>query len=333
VVGNRVYIMDHQGANDVLRALDLATGKQAWAFKYAEPGGNNYGFARSTPTVAGGKVYTCSRSGQVMCVNAANGKKVWGISLARDFAGQKPQWDYSASLLLDGGKLIVLPGGQTAAVVALNPATGKAVWKGGKADQAGYATPVPATIGGVKQYVVFSANYLSGVNAANGKTVWSFPWKTQYGVNAATPRVIGGKVFITSGYGHGCALVAISGSTAKAAWQNKNMQSMFNSPVVVGGSIYGTTDPGKLVCLNAANGAVKWQQPGFEKGGVIAVDGTLVAMAGATGDAVTVALSAAKYQELGRFKPLGGQSWSPPVVAGGKLLVRNKTALACFNLR
>jgi hypothetical protein len=149
---------------------------------------------------------------------------------------------------------------------------------------------------------------------------------------AAAPLVIGNSVFITSNYNRGCTLLEIADGKATAKWENKEICSHFNSPLYYDGSIYCTSDPGKLVCLDPATGTPRWTKQGFEKGGLMSVDGTLIVMDGRTGDVVMVKLNAEKYEELGRFKPLGGQSWTAPIVANGKLIIRNKTTLACYDL-
>jgi len=329
-----MIVIDHRGDDDRVRAINTSSGKGMWQFKYSEPGGSNYGFSRSTPTVSAGKVYVASRFGKIFCLSFSNGKKLWERDLAASYGGGKPNWDYAWSPLVDGNKVIVLPGGPNAGVVALDASSGKTLWQGGGNDKSGYATPVKATINGKAQYVVFTASNLIGVDAGNGHILWGGSWKTNFDVNAATPIVIGNSVFITSGYGTGCARVGISKSgRASFIWKNKEIQSHFNTPVASKGYIYGTTDPGDLVCLDAATGRAQWRQPGFEKGGVCAVDGTIIAINGADGDVVMLSMSPSKFQELGRMKPLGGQSWTAPIVADGKLIVRNKTTVACFSLK
>jgi len=114
-------------------------------------------------------------------------------------------------------------------------------------------------------------------------------------------------------------------------WQNKEMMAHFSSPIFVGGYIYGTGNPGRLMCLDPKTGNALWTQDGFEKGAIIGVDGAIVGFDGSTGELVMAAMSPTSYQELGRFTPLGGQSWTSPVVACGRLIVRNKTTLACFD--
>jgi len=217
-------------------------------------------------------------------------------------------------------------------VAALNAATGETIWKGGGNDIPGYATPVKATIQGTEQYVVFAGKALIGVDASSGQGLWRYPWETKYDVNAATPIVSGDAIFITSGYGHGCAIIQINEDGPVRIWENREVMAHFNSPIYLGGVFFANSDPGHLVCLNPGNGQPIWKQQGFEKGGLVAVDGTIIAIDGRGGDVVMVEATQAGYHELGRINPLGGQSWTAPIVADGKLIVRNKEAMVCLDL-
>jgi len=334
VAAGKMFIIDHEGENDVIRAVDVKTGKDVWTFKYVDTAKDNYGFARATPTYDAGKIYTLSRMGLLHCLDAEKGSKLWSHDLKADFGGKTGAWDYAASPLVDGNKLIVCVGGNNASVVALDKTTGKEIWRGGGSDQAGYSTPVLATIENKKQYLVFTGLAITGVDAESGALLWRFPWKTQYDVNASAPVQIGGNfVFISANYGHGCALVAIGGGGAKAVWENKEVQQHFNSAILVGEHLYTTSDPGALVCLNPRDGKPVWRQPGFEKGGLIGIDGTMIVVDGKAGDVVMVNITTKAYEELGRIKPLGGQSWTAPIVADGKLYVRNKQYLVCLDLK
>lgn len=337
VADGKVFIIDHQGSQDIVRALNLQTGAEVWRYTYEgtnKPNGGAYGFSTSTPVIDQDRVYTLSHLGLLNCLKITTGEVIWSRNIATDFHGRVPDWRYAISPYIDGEKLIVIPGGPDAAVVALDKMTGKTIWQGGGSDAPGYCTPLVATLAGKRQYVCYMAATLIGVDAATGEKLWSVPWKTGGNdINVASPQVIGDSLFISAGYGHGCALVDVTKDGATIRWQNTEIQSHFNSPVLLNGLIYSTSDPGRLVCLDPKDGTVKWAQRGFEKGGLVAVDGTLIICDGRTGDVVMVAVNPTAYQELGRIKPLGGQSWTAPIVSNGKLIVRNKTAIACIDLK
>lgn len=330
VANGRLYIIDHKGDQDVVRCIGMADGKDLWTFAYNDLANANFGFSRATPTVRDGKVYTVSYQGKVHCLDADTGKVVWKMDMVRQLGGQMPGWGFAQSPVIDGEKLIVCPGAPTGSVVALDRNTGRVIWKSGT-DKAGYSTPVIGMINGVKQYIVFSGTSLNGYGEG-GKLLWTVPWKTSYDVNAAQPIVLGNGVFISSGYGIGCAIIQIEGNKAKPIWKTPAMQQQFTSAIVHEGLIYGTTDPGELVCLNPKTGQTLWRQGGFEKGGVVATDAELIALTGNEGELVLTELSPKGYRELGRTRPVGGQSWTAPILADGRVIVRNKQALVCLDV-
>jgi len=335
VVGGIVYFVDHKGKEDIVRAIDLATGVDKWKVNYPDSAPDNYGFSRSTPAIDNGMLYYITSAGDVFCLKQADGTLVWKKNCIADYGGVKINWFYSMSPFIDGNKLIIVPGGADKAVVALDKTTGETIWAGGGSDKAGYATPMAATINGKKQYLVLAATSLISVDADNGKLLWSYPWKTQYDVNSAVPIVIGDSVFITSGYGRGCTLLDIKDGKATARWENKDMISQMNTPLLIEGLLYCTSDPGNLVCMDPATGKALWKQAGFEKGGLLAVDGTVIIVDGKSGSVTMATVSKEGYKELGKISPYttGRDFWAPPVFADGNLLVRSKKELTCIKLK
>lgn len=335
VADGKVFIIDRAGDNDVVRCLLLQDGSEVWRCSYQEGGGDNYGFARSTPSYADGKVYTLSRFGILCCIDATTGKIVWSKALMREFGGKPPQWNYAASPLVDDDKVIVQSGSPQGNVMAFNKDTGAVVWAGDNVDPAGYATPAIATILGRRQYVIPTGTSVIGVDPDTGKTLWSFPWVNKCKVNASQPIVAGNYVFITSGYNIGCALVEITPEGAQPRWNSKEISAHFSSPIYYNGYIYSNSDAGggSLMCISPQQGQVSWQQRGFEKGGLLIADGVIISCVGNMGDVVMCKADPAGYEELGRIKPLGGQSWTAPILSDGNLLVRNKQALVCLSLK
>lgn len=332
VADGKVFIIDHSGDKDIVRALKVDTGQEVWRFPYPDTSRDNYGFARSTPCYSEGRIYTLSRLGLLNCIDAGDGTPYWSINIKQDFGGEAPQWDYAASPIVDGNKVLVCPGGQNG-LVALDKISGDTLWQGGRPGRAGYATPVVATIGDVKQYVVFSGKEIYGADAETGKALWSVPWETKYDVNSGVPIVAGNFVFFSSGYGHGCSLIEIEGNTPKTHWTNQNMMLHFNSPVFANNCFFALSDRHGMVCINPRDGAILWNKREMgEKGGLISVDGVLIAINSDSGAVVMVSNSFEGYQELGRITPLGGQSWTMPVVSDGKLIVRNKEAICCLDI-
>ncbi len=332
VADSKVFIIDHKDNNDIVRALDLRTGIEIWRYAYADTHVPNCGYARATPVIDGARVYTLSRLGLLHCLDIHTGAMLWTRNIITDFAGRRPEWDLSMSPIIDKEKIILCPGGANAAVVALNKITGATLWKGGGSDEAGYATPVLATINMRRQYVIFTAKAVMGVDRETGKKLWSYPWKTNCGVNAATPIVLGDSVFITTAYGQGSDLFAITQHHPKQIWHKKEVESRFSTPIFADGYLYTTTVSNHLMCINAQTGEIKWRQPGFESGAIVGIDGMLIVGDGRTGDYVLIKMTPASFQSFGHINPLGGQSWTEPIIADGKLIVRNTKALACLAL-
>ncbi len=332
VAAGKVYIVDHVGDEDIVRALSLGTGEQLWQFAYRDAAKPDYGFTRATPAIADGKVYTFSRFGRVHCLNAETGTEIWTRDVRADFGGKVPRHHYSPSPIVDGDWVIVLPGGPDAAVVALHKDTGETIWHGGGSDVTGYATPVVATILGIRQYVVFTGVSLIGVATQDGKLLWRLPRPAGYDINAPMPLVLGDRIFIASSYGRSCAMLQITAEGPVIRWENRQLLARFTTPVLHNGYIYGVGEPDYLICLDPETGQVMWKQPGFGRGGFVLVDGVILALTGKTGDLVMVGPSANGYLEVGRFRPLGGQSWTAPIIAHGKVIIRNRAAIACFDL-
>jgi len=334
VAGGTLYIVDHVDKEDVVLALDLESGSEKWRFIYEAPGGENYGFVRATPAVDGGRVYTVSRDGVVHCFDTASGEKLWRQDALKDVGGKVPRWGVSSSPLVDGERVIVAGGGSDAHMLALNKENGKELWRGGGTDKLGYATPLKTKIDGRDQYLVFAGTTLRGIDARSGELLWDQAWKTRYDVNAAMPVPLGnGRVFVSSGYRRGCAVIEVDKGSASIAWENKEIVAHFNSAILVKGLIYGTGDPGYLVCLDPRDGTTKWKQKDFEKGGLVGIDGHMIVMNGRDGDAVLVEINPGEYREKGRIRPLGGQTWVAPIVADKKLIVRNREKLAVLDLQ
>lgn len=332
----KVFYVDHQLDQDIIHAVDINTGKDKWTSKCTNMGTPNYGFTRATPAFANGKLYTLSRHAVLVCLDAETGTQLWNHDLLNEYHGKEPFFGFAYSPLIDGDRVVVCPGGTDAAVVCFDAAGGKEIWKGGGSDPGGYSTPAVATIAGKKQYVVFNAMNVMGVDAENGKELWNYAWRTQFDENIVSPVAHGDNVFITSAYNKGCLQLGISGEKADVNWQNKIMQCHFNTPLFVDGCYYGCSGraerSGELVCLDAKTGAPCWKEPGFDTGGVIHADGVNFTNT-AGGEVVMFKPDAKGYHELGRLKLLSGPCWTTPIIADGKLFVRNADTILCLNLK
>ena len=332
VVGDRLYTMGNVNDVDRVMCLNTATGKQLWDYKYpcsaADP--NGYPGPRCTPTVDGNLVYTVSRQGHLLCLSAANGALVWNQHLVNNFGGRMPQWGFSGSPLVEGNLLILETGAQGRSVLALNKLNGRLVWATGNY-AAGYSSPVAFDLGRERAVAVFSAGGLTCRAVSNGRILWHYNWRTSYDVNAATPIVFDDKIFISSGYGSGCALLQMTANSVQLVWSNKNMRNQFSSCVRSRGHLYGFDD-NQLRCLDLITGAVKWSTLAYGKGSLMTAGGRLI-LYGERGRLGLAEASPTGFQELAGAQVLGGNStWAPPVLANGHIYCRSFASLACLNV-
>jgi outer membrane protein assembly factor BamB len=348
IVDGTVYIVDYVGGMDILRALDLATGAQRWESSYKNGSQSGPGHTRGCPVFDQGKLYVFSLSCSAYCFEAATGKILWSRNLREDYAGKGPDFGYSASPLVDGHQVIYVPGGRGASVVALDKNTGATLWQSGD-DSAGHATPVMATINNVRQYVIFNGYGVVGVKADDGRQLWRHQWYTQHNCNAVQPLVMGNTVFISSGYGVGCALLGIDEQwKVKEIWKSKELIARTANPILYQDHIYCTDETDRLVCLDLKTKMAVWGKEGFGaplgaawkegftcgSGGLIFVDGALVVVAEGSRSIVAVKATPKGYQELGRLKmPFQGiELFTTPSYSNGKLVVRDKKNLYCVDL-
>ncbi len=339
VAEGMLFIIDHEGSEDVVRALDVTTGAGVWEFRYPDSDQHVHGFSHATPTWHEGRLYTVSALGNVHCLDARTGRPLWErpVSLTDDLGGRRPRWSYASAAVVDGDRLVLYPGGGTS-LVAVDRATGQQiVWRSELTDEPGYGTPALASIHGRRQWVIVTNAHVAGIDAEDGTTLWTVPWETRHGNNPATPIVIGNHVYVTSGYGHGCGLIEVPQvGPATVVWKNRVMMSHFNTPVFHAGHIFGTGDSAGLMCLDPTTGEQLWQADDTgQKGGVAYVDGTIICVFDRTGDIIMAAADPGEYRELGRIPGLladGGNCWAPPVISDGRLFVRNERVLVCIDL-
>jgi outer membrane protein assembly factor BamB len=319
VSGSRVYTMGNSADTDTVFCLDANSGKTLWKYSYPCPldAKNFEGGPAATPTVAGDRVYTYSRKGDLFCLGAADGKVIWSKNLNRDLGIEMPNWGSASSALVEGSLVILNAGGSGAAFDKL---TGKVAWTSGKT-AGGYATAVPFNAGSDRCLAVLASRALVAVQAADGRELWRYPWKTDYDVNAADPIIDGDRVFISSGYNHGGALLKLNGSQPVKVWENKNMRNHFNSCVLWRDHLYGP-DESELRCLAFDTGQVKWKYPQFGKGSLVLADAKLVGLS-EKGELIIAEATPDAFKPISRAQVLTGKCWTAPVLSNGHIYCRN----------
>ena len=298
---------------------------------------NGYGDGpRGTPTLDGDFLYAEGGSGDVCCLEIATGKTVWHLNLVADLGGGVPGWGYSESPLILGDWVIVTPGGKKGTLAALEKKTGKVVWRSeGDTEGAHYSSPVVAELGGVKQIVQMASKSTFGVRADDGRHLWAYTNANNGTANICTPIPWKDHVFASSNYGVGGGLVKIGtdGASAQEVYFEKKMANHHGGIVRIDDYMYGFGNGG-LVCMNFLTGQIAWMNRSVSKGSLVFADGMLYCL----GEGHQMALAEAnpkEYKEHGRFKidNLGKPSWAHPVVAGGRLFIRNQERLAAYDVK
>src|SRR5262245_12217234 len=333
VAAGRVYTQGQRGGRHYVTAIDANTGAKVWEAvaggSFNESRGNG---PRGTPTVDGERLYTLSPDGMLACLDAASGKIVWSQNILQKFRGSVPSWGISESPLIDGERLIVMPGGRDGSLVALNKADGALVWKSGT-DGAGYSSAVIGEFEGVRQVIAMNESAVVGVRADNGQQLWRYTDVANQTANIATPIVSNGRVFVSTEYESGGALLKVGAKSVSEVYFTRDMRNHYSTAVLVDGVLYGFNSA-ILTAMRFDNGAVLWRNRSVGKGSVAYADKHLYVL----GEDAILALVEARsdeYREVSRFslKQSRYPTWAPPVIADGRLYVRNQDSVMAFDVR
>ena len=337
VAEGMAFTIEQRRRQEIVAAYDVETGRELWTHgsdaEFIESMGGDG--PRATPTWEAGRLWALGAEGDLRCFDSKTGKLHWSRNILTDNGASNLQWGMAAAPLIVDDKIVVLPGGRSGkSVVAYNKLSGAPVWRSLNDTQA-YVSPMLVTLAGKRQILVETANRVVGLAVEDGSLLWETSWNTDMGINCSQPIVIdANRFFLSSGYGKGAALVAISNSgdglTARKVWENSSMKNKFNSSVLYEGNVYGL-DEGILTCVDATTGDRKWKGGRYGYGQVILASGHLVVITD-TGELVLVKATPDKHTEVAKFSAIEGKTWNYPAIAEGRLLVRNQTQMACFDL-
>jgi outer membrane protein assembly factor BamB len=339
---------DFDGRAHVI-ALDRANGAIKWRTEIGRGGRiANHATPQSTPASDGESVFVMGPHGDFVALNANNGTIRWRKDVREEFGGRfMGNWGFAMSPLLDGDRIVVPVGGDGGVLVAFDKA-GNLLWRTTDLpDAAAYTSVIIAEIGGIRQYVLLSSNYLAGISPTNGRVLWraGFPGRTAV---CSDPAVIGDVVIASSAYDTGAYFYRISRegdnfSAMSFYGPNQILQSHHGGIIAVGDHFYFTTGGNQgvrlLVCVEARTGNIVWRQAwngNGSKGALTYVDGVLI-LRSETGDGTVVMVEATPeaYRELGRFDQPDRSnlnSWSYPVVVDNKLYLRDQNVLLVYDL-
>ena len=345
VSGDHAFIFTMKGDDEEsCFSLDPKTGQTRWSRGidqtiHDREGGDG---PRSTPTFLDGKVYVLGTFLKLACLDANDGRILWMHDLMKEFNGAKLGWGNAASPLVEGNLVFVCAGGKGQALIAFDKNNGNVIWKT-QDDKPTHATPVPATLLGVRQIIFFTQKGLVSVKPETGQVLWrqQFPYNVS---TAASPVVCGEDiVYCTAGYGSGSGAFKITRNADSLAstemWHKhgNKVVNQWSTPVYRDGYLYGlygfkefNTEP--LKCIEVKSGKEMWSREGFGQGQVIMVGGNLLVQ-GDQGQLVLVKPSPDGYHEIARCQPLtGNKCWTEPAVADGHLFVRSQLGGACLDV-
>lgn len=339
VLGNgRAYTIEQRRDREAITCYDPLTGRELWVYDYPASfeetlGGNG---PRSTPTLRDDRLYVLGAAGDLNCLNAITGRRIWHRNILTEWAAENLTWGMSASPLVLEDKVVVTSSGKAGgSIIALQPATGELIWQTNAGQQA-YSSPILVDLAGRRQILNLAATSLNGIDPATGDVLWSYPWETQYGINCSQPIPAGDdRVFVSSGYGRGSALVRIESKDGRLnpheVWSNTRLKSKFASSVIHDGFIYGLNER-VLVCLDLNTGERRWRGSRYDYGSLLLV-GDHILVLGERGRLALVKADPKRFVERGAMQVFEGRTWNNMALSGGLLFARNHREMVCYDLR
>lgn len=344
VEGGRVFVHSRRDPNEIVTALDLASGKVIWTAEYAAPFAKNKYAASmakgpfSTPLVSGGRVYALGVTGVLSALDAASGKLLWRKDWSKEVDTSKLFTGTAMSPIVERGLLIVHVGDDTTgAFRALDPATGAEKWSlAGHGP--GYASPIVTTIGAARQLITMTDKAVVGIDPSAGKLLWQIPFPDEWNENIVTP-VVAGDILVVSGtrkgtFGYRLEKSA-AGWTPKQIWHNADLPMYMSSPVSDGSFVYGFSNrrKGQLFALDAKTGKAAWSTEGRtgQNAAIVSAGDNIVVLTN-EGDLIVAKRSPERFEELRRYKVSPSQTWSHPVLLGNQLVVRDADSITLWQL-
>jgi outer membrane protein assembly factor BamB len=339
VSGNRVVVIAREGDQEIVRALDVASGTEIWRAAYPAPYTVNSAAwshgpgPKSTPAIAGGRVFTLGIGGILSAFDLASGKLIWRIPAPAAL----PMYGSATSPLVDGGNVLAHVGGHdNGALTSFDAATGKPRWQW-TGDGPGYGSPIVATFGGVRQVITQTQKFLVGLNASSGALLWGLPFTTDFDQNAITP-VVFQDLLINAGTD--LPLTAIRPKLeggkwiAETVWTNPQAPMFMSSPVLIGGTIYGLTQRsrGQFVAIDAASGKTLWNTQGREGENASMLGSPSWLLASTTdGNLVVARANPQKYEEVRRYQIAPSAVWAHPAITGRSIIVKDVDKVICWS--
>jgi outer membrane protein assembly factor BamB len=343
VVGDRLFTQEQRGPAEAVVCLDAATGREVWAHEDNARFWESTAGAgpRATPTFADGRLFALGATGILNCLDAATGERKWFHDVAADSGAKLPIWGFVSSPLVVGDVVVVFAGGEGPRnLLAYRTGSGKEAWSAAVGPNS-YTSPQPASIGGKPQILILTDRGLTAVDPASGAVLWEHSIPVQGVPRSIQPHPLGkSQVLISSEADLGTALIDVARDggawAASERWASRELKPAFNDFVLHDGFIYGFDGSTSCVfcCVDAQTGRRRWKAGRYDHGQVLLLaDQALLLVVSEDGAAILVAANPERHQEIGRFQAVQGKTWNHPVIAHGRLYVRNGEEMACYELK
>ena len=350
VENGRLYTMYRQitrqpsvSHEEVVAALDAASGKTIWEFKYpAPPNGIQFdqGFGpHSTPLIVGNRLFAASSRSELFALDKTTGKRIWSHDFVKEFNAPLTARGYSGSPLLYNGTIIVTMGGPNQAVAAFDQASGKLLWKQGYFVWAP-ASPILIDVDKQPQLAVFGGDVVTGMDPANGRELWRHPHKTDWGLNISTPVWVADQhlLLVSSAYGVGTRALEVRHAAGKTTvtekWHSQRMRIHIGTIIRLGEHAYassGDFGPAFISAIDLKNGNVAWQDRSFARAQLLYADGKVIVL-DEDGTLGLATLSPQGLKVLAKASVLKHLAWTPPTLVGTTLYVRDRQTISAFDL-
>jgi outer membrane protein assembly factor BamB len=334
--------MVRRSQEEVVIALDTATGKTVWEHRFPAPTSDmdfSYGAGpHSTPAIAGDLVMAVGSHGQLFALNRRTGRVAWSHDLVKEYGGARFDRGYSPSPLLYKDTIVLPVGGRARSLMAFRVADGTVAWQGGTLGVAP-ASPMLITVDGEEQIVLFGADAVGGIKPVAGTLLWSHPHRTDYGLNISTPVFGPGNVlFVSSAYSGGSRLLQLQRvgekTVAKELWFTNRMRVHFGTVARVGERYYGSSGdfgPSFMVAVDAKDGRVAWQNRGLARASFVYADHKFV-MIDEQGTLAIAEIHPTGLNVLAKAELLTGEAWTPPTLVGTTLYARDRKNIVAVAL-
>ena len=342
IEGSALYTAYHRGSQDVIVAINASTGANLWEYVYEsrfqawDPNSVGPG-PYAMPQVVGDRLVTASGAGKIHSIDKKTGRPVWSRDLYSEFGGTRLEWGYSCHALPYKDGLILLAGGRGSGALALRKSDGTVIWKNLDFKNA-HSSPLLIEVDGQPQVVALLASEVIGFDPENGQMLWRHPHNTNYGLAISTPVwAPGNLLFISSAYSGGSRVLNLSRSEGKTAvkelWSSPRLQAHFGTVIRLGDHLYFSSGDGTalMTCVNLRSGEIVWQQRGFAKAQLVAVDGKLILL-DEDGTLALVEPTPKELRVLAKTSVLQNTAWTPPTLAGAKLYLRDRKNLMALDL-